>query len=104
MTTPGGVITNGTQNVILYCICTIANVAVGPTRWLFNGDQVTLTEDDGSGSPYSRDNVPSPLIIPSFITGNDGIYRCESDGNIISTPDDTITLALLGIYCGLATI
>ena len=104
VTTPGGVITNGTQNVILYCICTIANVAVGPTRWYFNSDQVTLTEDDGSGAPYSRDNVPSPLIIPSFVTGNNGTYRCESDGNILPTSDNMITLALLGIYCELANI
>ena len=104
MTTPGGVITNGTQNVILYCICTVDNIAVGPTVWFFNDTQVTLTEGDGSGAPYSRDNVPSPLIIPSFVTGNDGTYRCESNGNILPTSDDTITLALLGICCELANI
>ena len=97
LTTPGGVITNGTQNVILYCICAQENVAVGPTMWFFNGVQVTLTADDGSGAPYSRNNVPSPLIIPSFVTGNDGTYRCGSENTVvISTSDDTITL--LGMY------
>ena len=96
VTTPGGVITDGTQNVILYCICAIDNVAVGPTRWYFNGTQVTLTEDGGNGSLYLRDNVPSPLIIPSFVTGNSGTYRCESDGTISPTSDDMITL--LGMY------
>ena len=96
VTTPGGVITNGTQNVILYCICVQENVAVGPTLWYFNGVQVTLTEDDESGAPYFRNNVPSPLIIPSFVTGNDGIYHCGSVFTIIPTPDDTITL--LGMY------
>ena len=103
LTTPGGVITNGTQNVILYCICTIDYIAVGPTYWYFNGVRVSLTEDNGSGAPYFRDNVPSPLIIPSFVTGNNGTYRCGSEGNIIPTPDDTITLTLLGICCKLAT-
>ena len=70
---------------------------MGPTYWYFNGDQVTLTEDDGNGAPYSRDNVPSPLIIPSFVTGNDGIYHCESDGTIIPTSDDAITLTSIGM-------
>ena len=98
VTTPSGVITNGTQNVILYCVCMRENVAVGPAFWLFNGDQVTLTEDNGSGAPYSRDNVPSSLIIPSFVTGNNGTYRCESHGNVISTSDNVITLTLLGTY------
>ena len=96
LTTPGGVITNGTQNVILYCVCVQDNVAVGPTLWFFNGVRVNRTEDDGSGAPYSRNNVPSPLIIPSFVTGNGGTYRCGSVGNVIPTPDDTITL--LGMY------
>ena len=97
LTTPGGVITNGTQNVILYCVCVQDNVAVGPTTWFFNGVRVNRTEDDGSGAPYSRNNVPSPLIIPSFVTGNDGTYCCRSEGSfVIPTSDDTITL--LGMY------
>ena len=98
LTTPGRVITNGTRNVILYCVCAINNIAVGPTTWYFNGVQVNRTEDDGSGAPYSRNNVPSPLIIPSFVTGNDGTYRCGSENSVVMpTPDDTITL-LLGMY------
>ena len=96
VTIPGGVITSGTQNVILYCVCVQDNVAVGPTLWFFNGVRVNHTEDDGSSAPYSRNNVPSPLIIPSFVTGNDGTYHCGSEGNIIPTPNDTITL--LGMY------
>ena len=101
MTAAGGVIPSGAQNVILYCVCTIDNIAVGPTEWFFNGTKVTLTEDDGSGAPYFRDNVPSPLIIPSFVTGNDGTYRCVSGRTIIPTSDNMITLTLLGICCEL---
>ena len=97
VTTPGGVITDGTQNVILYCICTINNIAVGPTFWYYNDVRVNLTEDDGSGAPYFRNNVPSPLIIPFFVTGNDGTYRCGSEGTVISTPDNAITLISLGM-------
>ena len=100
VTAAGGVIANGTQNVILYCICNRSDVAVGPTLWYFNGVQVTLTGDNGSGDPYYRDNVPSPLIIPSFVTGHDGNYSC-SNPNIsdVSLHGDSIILTLPG-KCG----
>ena len=98
VTTPSGVIASGTQNVILYCICMEDNVTVGPTEWLFNGTAVTLTEDDGSGNPYARNNVPGPLIIPSFVTGTIGTYRCRSATASVSSLGDTITLTLPGMY------
>ena len=98
MTTPSGVIASGTQNVILYCTCMEDNVAVGPTEWFFNGTRVTLTEDGGSGNPYARNNVPGPLIIPSFVTGTIGTYQCRSVPTSVSSPGDTITLTLLGMY------
>ena len=96
MTTPSGVIASGTQNVTLYCICMMDNVAVGPAIWYFNGTLVTLTEDDGSGNPYARNNVPAPLIIPSFVTSTIGTYQCRSFISVSS--GDTITLTLLGMY------
>ena len=98
VTTPGGVIPSGTQNVTLYCVCRSDNfIAVGPTEWFINGTEVNRTENNGSGEPYFRNNVPSPFIIPSFVTGNSGTYRCgSSPANTISTSDDTITL--LGTY------
>ena len=74
------------------------NVTVGPSIWFFNDTEVALTQDNQSGGPYSRDTVPSSLIIPSFVTGNVGTYRCESEGNFMSSPDSTITLALPGAY------
>ena len=86
-------IPSGTQNVILYCICRRNNdVAVGPTRWFINGSAVTTTAD-GSGNPYYRNNVPSPLIIPSFTATHAGTYRCDgpSDG------DTGATIELAGI-------
>ena len=97
LTTPSGVIANGTEDVILYCICVQNNVAVAPVLWFFNDTQVTDTQFNGN-SPYYRDNVPSPLIIPLFVAGNDGTYRCGSDITIESTSDNIITLTLSGTY------
>ena len=101
VTAAGGVIAIGTQNVILYCICMRVNsiVTVGLTSWFFNGDLITLTQDDGSGNPYSRNNVPSTLIIPSFVTPHNGSYSCahRADFNEVETLGDTITLTLTGI-------
>ena len=99
MTAAGGVILSGTQNVTLYCICTNDNIAVGPTIWFFNGVQVTLNAFDGSDAPYSRNNVPCPLIIPSFVTGNIGTYSCGPNTNfsLVSTNGDSITLELSGM-------
>ena len=97
LTTPNGVIANGTEDVILYCTCMQSGVAVGPTEWSFNSALVTTTQANGT-NPYYRDNVPSPLIIPLFVTGNDGTYRCGSDINIGATSDNIITLTLPGTY------
>ena len=97
MTTPSGVIANGTEDVILYCICVQNNVAVGPAIWFFNDTRVTATQANGN-NPYYRDNVPCPLIIPLFVAGNNGTYRCGSDITIGSTSDNNITLTLPGTY------
>ena len=101
MTAAGGVIPSGTQNVTLYCICNRSNVAVGPTIWFFNGSQVTLSEsDETDGNPYYRNNVPSPLIIPSFVAPHDGTYSCGPSNNFnnVLSNGDTITLELSGMH------
>ena len=102
VTAAGGVIANGTQNVILYCICMRLNsiVTVGQTFWFFNGAQITLTQDNGSGNPYSRNNVPSTLIIPFFVAPHDGNYSCTHRifFSNVATLGDTITLTLPGMH------
>ena len=102
VTAAGGIIANGTQNVILYCICMRVNsiLTVGQTTWFFNRDQITLTQNDGSGNPYSRNNVPSTLIIPSFVTPHDGDYSCTHRPRFsdVATLGDTITLNLPGMH------
>ena len=86
----------GTQNVILYCICRRNNVAVGPVTWFIGGIAVTRTTASGN-NPYSRDNVPTPLIIPSFTSTSVGMYGCASNAD---TPNVTIDLnAISGGMC-----
>ena len=98
LTTDGGVmsIANGTENVILYCICRRTNVAVGPGWWLINGTEVTRTTASGN-NPYLRDNVPAPLIIPSFTASHVGTYTCTSDDFSETIDTATIDLALPGM-------
>ena len=85
-------IPSGTQNVILYCICTKINVAVVSPLWFINGAQVTHTQASGN-NPYYRDNVPAPLIITSFTADNVGTYGCK---NFFSARV-TIDLAIFGM-------
>ena len=99
LTTDGGVmsIPIGTQNVILYCICSRTNVAVGPARWLMGSTQVTPTTASGN-NPYTRNSgsVPAPLIISSFTASHVGTYTCTSDGTVDIA---TIELAVLPGMC-----
>ena len=99
VTTPSGVIANGTEDVILYCICLTNDddIAVGPTRWFIDNTEVTDDLPNGN-NPYFRNNVPSPLIIPMFGASNVGTYRCGSDNTIAAPDDDRITLTLACMY------
>ena len=83
----------GAQDVILYCICKDSYVAVGPTYWFFN-DQQLETQMNGS-NPYYRNNVPAPLIIPLFAASHNGSYSCSGVFHVIE--NDTIKLVSSGI-------
>ena len=90
-----GAIANGTENVILYCICTVDNdVAVGPTTW-FEGNPMVDTSNEESDNPYTRDNVPSPLIFTSFTRSDVGVYGCRSN---TMESIATISLTISGMY------
>ena len=96
LTTDGGVIIDGTQNVIIYCLCMINNIVIGGARWFFpNGDRVRVQSPSRPGSPYFINNIPTPLIIPSFVHPYDGAYSCGP--GYLSSDRDTITLTLAGI-------
>ena len=94
LTISGGAlyIANNAKNVILYCICLRPNVAVGPTYWFINNTAVTTTVS--GNNPYYRENVPSPLIIPSFTATHAGTYGC---GGYPIEPKVTINLTISGI-------
>ena len=84
-------IPSGTQNVILYCICRRDGVAAGPTVWSFN-DTELMTQASGD-NPYYRNNVPAPLIIPSFTGTHAGTYHCIGYTTMV-----TINLAIPRMY------
>ena len=86
-------IPSGRQNVILYCICRRGNAALGPTRWFINNTRVTDTT--GGSNPYSKNNVPAPLIIPSITSTSAGTYGCSEDAN--GPPRVAINLAISGM-------
>ena len=65
---------------------------MGPTTWFINDAEVTLTQASGN-NPYFRNNVPSPLIIPSFTATSAGTYRCTSFTIMV-----TINLAISRMY------
>jgi len=99
LTTDGGVIFNGTQNVIIYYLCMRDNVAVGGARWFFpNRNQVRtethwLTRPNG---PYYKNVIPTPLIIQKFVHPYIGTYGCGHTRHF-STVSVTINLTLAGM-------
>ena len=78
LTADGGALLNGTRNVIIYCLCTRNGVAVGGTSisWFLDGTRIRRTQADGTNNPYSRNTVPTQLVIPSFVSSSAGIYYC----------------------------
>ena len=64
---------------------------MGPTIWSFNG--VGLVTQASGNNPYYRNNVPTPLIIPSFTATYAGIYRCTGVYVMV-----TINLAISRMY------
>jgi len=102
LTTDGGVIFIGTENVIIYCLCMRNNVAVGGARWFFpNGTQVRteihyLTRPN---DPYFKNNVPSVLVIRKYIHPYNGTYSCGPTRNFddVKSQGDNISLTLAGM-------
>ena len=95
LTTPSGVIANGTEDVILYCVCMVDGVAVGPAWWFFNNDWIDRPAN--GSNPYQRNSLPSPLIIPLFVADSVGTYLCETIGyGVLISGNKNITLTLPG--------
>ena len=77
----------------------INNIVVGGARWFFpNGDRIRVQNSTRPG-PYFINNIPTPLIIPSFVHPYDGTYSCGPSKNFeyAALYGDNITLTLLGM-------
>jgi len=103
LTTDGGVIFNGTQNMIIYCLCMKNNLALGGARWFFPNRTQVRTETHRltrPNDPYYRNIVPSVLIIREFVHPYNGTYSCGPNDvfNLVSSQGDTISLTLAGMY------
>ena len=98
MTAAGGAIIDGTENVIIYCLCIRNNVAVGTTaRWYFNGIRITR-DSNTNNQPYLRSVVPSQFIIPSFTSITVGRYSCSHTNTFFEASSSHIDLTSPGKY------
>ena len=115
LTTDGGVIFNGTQNVIIYCLCMKIDVIRPGVRWFFPDNTQVRTETNlatGPNDPYFRNIVPTPLIIREFVHPYNGTYSCgpSTDFGRVLLEGDTISLILASminfvtVWCTLSHI
>ena len=81
----GGVIANGTTNVMIECRCMEENGNPLRARW-FNPDNVKVPRQQivGPNDPYREqsDNIGSAtLFIPIFSDSTSGVYTCGDNAN-----------------------
>ena len=91
LTAAGGVLANGTVNVMMQCNCTDDDgMVVERVRWYDpDGTRIYLSTNDDyvAGTPYYRrapDDTNIILVIPTFNDSFDGTYTCE--GRVIRGP------------------
>ena len=81
LTSVGGALASGTENVMIQCDCTVNNDSA-LIRWYNpDGSQVLYGGHNNyvSGTPYytkNRSNTSITLIIPTFNDSYDGTYNC----------------------------
>ena len=106
LTAAGGVLPNGTKNVMIRCTCSEDDGSVITTvRW-FGPDGIIPRSGTGDyipGAPHhirangGNDNRNVTLIIPTFNDSYDGNYTCgrASSGNLVP-PMTTVSLTISG--------
>ena len=107
LTTAGGALASGTENVMILCNCTYGNgTVVDIVRW-YNPDgiQLFLLSSDSyiPGTPhYTRlvddSNTNIILVIPTFNDSYDGTYTCgrRVSSTQVGTPNTAVTLTIVG--------
>jgi len=101
LTVTGGVLTDGTQNVMIGCECVDdKEKRVGDVRWFFPNTTVVARQSDApDGAPYrNNNNRLQILVIPTFNDSYDGTYTCGVSKNDKHPPSPmtNITLTLEG--------
>ena len=103
LTATGGVLANGTENVMIQCNCTDDDgTVVEPLRWHdLNGTRLLLSEHRRyvAGTPYYRkepDNKNIVLVIPMFTDSYDGMYICGIKGLRPGVPSAIVNLTIGG--------
>jgi len=98
LTAAGGVLVDGTQNVVIKCKCVDDNGArLRKIRWFFPDTTIVAKQTDApAGAPYRMRNNRKKihtLVIPTFNDSYAGTYTCGvSEDN--PNPLTTITLTL----------
>ena len=101
LTAAGGVLVDGTQNVMIECRCVDgSNVALSPVRWFHpNNMRISSQSNTPTGAPYyisSDSSRLATLVIPTFNDSYDGTYTCGWDDTHPPFPRTTTTLTLPG--------
>ena len=107
LTAAGGVLPNGTKNVMIRCTCSEDDGSVITTVQWFGPDGIIVprfdTGDFIAGAPHhirasgDTDNRNITLVIPTFNDSYDGNYICgrASTGNLVP-PMTTVSLTISG--------
>ena len=105
LTAGGGILINGTENVMIQCNCTDDDMVVDPVAWYDpngNGLFVRTHITHVPGTPYYNrvpDDTNIILVIPTFTDSYDGIYTCGRRVNN-GAPNATVNLAIVNLAIG----
>ena len=92
----GGVIVDGT-NVTIECFCFDEDGDVPQRiRWFDPNTRIITQHYAPVGYPYTSDDAPTTLVIPTFSYSTSGVYTCGIGNSYPPVPMVTINLAING--------
>ena len=94
LTAAGGILANGTVNVMIQCNCT-DNIVLENVTW-YDPNGVKLSFSDSVHITKEPDDTNIILVIPRFNDSYDGTYTCGRRDSIYppGTPNASITLTI----------
>ena len=94
LTSTGGEIVNGTQNVLIKCICPRHR----KSRWFFpDGQKIRLRMHMPMNHPYFEN--PNKLIIPTFTHASNKTYACGSNAHATTSVTFSLLVKPGNVYC-----